>query len=184
MTERAAPTALLVLDVFSTFEFPGGQELFQHAVAPLEQIRLLRHRFHQAGRPVIFVNDNFGRWQDGFDELVAHVEASGDRGRTMVNSLRPAPQDLKLLKPRHSAFFETALPSLLANLDISRIVVTGLAADSCLLCTVLDAHVRGIESVVPVDTTAAQTRERAERALLHLRDTCHIDTPRSAEVLP
>lgn len=182
MTEVAS--TLVVLDVFTSFAFPGGQALFDQAKPAVEQIRQLRNRFHQARRPVIFINDHFGRWQDGFDQLLAHVEHSGDQGRHMVSALRPVGGDFTLLKPRHSAFFETALPSLLAYLDSRRIVVTGLATDSCVLCTALDAHVRGIESIVPVDTTAAQTKERTDRTLLHLRQTCGLATPWVRDIWP
>jgi nicotinamidase-related amidase len=133
---------------------------------------------------VVFVNDNFARWQDGFEKLLGHVEASGDRGRTMVATLRPDAADFRLLKPRHSAFFETALPFLLSYLAVDRIVVTGLAADSCVLSTVLDAHVRGIDVIVPSDTTASQTALRTDRVLTHLRETYGIDTPASAGIDP
>jgi nicotinamidase-related amidase len=184
MNGERSPAALLVLDVFSTFDFPGGDALFEQARQPVERLRVLRQRFHEAGRPVVFVNDNFARWQDSFDELLAYVAASGWRGKAMVAALRPEGRDFKLLKPRHSAFFETALPSLLSCLSLHRSVVTGLAADSCVLCTVLDAHVRGLEAVVPSDTTASQTTVRTERALEHLRETCEIATPLSADITP
>jgi nicotinamidase-related amidase len=185
MNGTTGGSALLVLDIFNTFEFPGGAALFAQAKAgPIDQLRRLRRRFQDAGQPVVFVNDNFARWQDGFDELLAHVESSSEHGRAMVRALRPDGDDLKLLKPRHSAFFETALPSLLYHVSVKRIVVTGLAADSCVLCTVLDAYVRGIDAIVPSDTTASQTAERTERTLAHLRETCGITTPTSAEVTP
>ena len=167
-----------------TFRFPGGEELFNNAQQAGDRIRLLRQRFHEAGCPVIFVNDNFERWQDSFDEIVDHVGRSGEHGRHMVRALRPDAGELKLLKPRHSAFFETALPSLLDHMGVKRIVVTGLAADSCVLSTVLDAYVRRIEAVVPADTTAAETAERRQRTLAHLRETFGIETPVSAHVHP
>lgn len=174
--------ALLILDVFNTFDFPGGDELATHTKGIVPAIVALRDRFHAHGAPVIYVNDNFSRWQDGFDELVDFVRGSGGAGREVADALAPAPTDLKLVKPRHSALFETALPSLLSFLDVRRLVVTGIATDSCILATVLDAHVRGYESVVPVDTTAAQTEERVERTLIHLRDTCAMKTPRSTSI--
>lgn len=184
MAESESRSALLVLDVFNTFQFPGGEELFTSAKEIADRIRLLRQRFREADCPVIFVNDNFERWQDSFDEIVGYVERSDERGRHMVRALRPDTGDLKLLKPRHSAFFETALPSLLDHAGVKRVVVTGLAADSCVLSTALDAYVRRIEAVVPVDTTAAESAERSERTLAHLRETFGIDTPASAEVRP
>jgi nicotinamidase-related amidase len=184
MAESESRSALLVLDVFNTFQFPGGEELFNNATRVVDRVRLLRQRFHEADCPVIFVNDNFERWQDSFDEVVAYVERSGERGRHMVQALRPDASDLKLLKPRHSAFFETALPSLLDHVGVKRVVVSGLAADSCVLSTVLDAYVRRIDAVVPRDTTAAQSEERTGRTLALLRETFGIATPDCGDIRP
>jgi len=175
-------SALVVLDVFSTFLFPGGDALFSETTAVAVSIRELCARFRARHRPVIFANDNFDRWDDDFDGMLARVADSGDLGRRMVGALRPQAGDYRLLKPRHSAFFETPLPSLLAHLQVTGLVICGIATDSCVLATVMDAHVRGLDSVVPVDTTASQTSERTARTLLHLRDSCNVATPRSGEV--
>lgn len=179
-----SPAALLILDAFNTFDFPGGEDLFNHAYDVLPSLGLLRDRFRAANQPVIFINDQMGRWQDSFDQLLEWVDASGDSGQKMLDALRPEPGEYRLLKPRHSAFFETCLPSLLHHLGVSRIVVTGFATDSCLLSTVMDAHVRRIASLVPMDATAAQSNERMRRTLTHLRDTCGVPTPMAAHVRP
>ena len=175
-------SALVVLDVFSTFLFPGGDALFSETTSVAGAIRELCARFRARHRPVIFANDNFDRWDDDFDGMLARVGHSGDRGHRMVHALRPQEGDYRLLKPRHSAFFETSLPSLLAHLQVADLVICGIATDSCVLATVMDAHVRGLDSVVPVDTTASQTAERTARTLLHLRDSCNVATPHSGEV--
>lgn len=184
MNAAVYPSALLVLDVFSAFDFPGGEELYGQARQITQPLHDLCSRYRQAGQPVIFINDNLARWQDSFDDLLGRVASSGAKGKAMVEMLHPNPFDYRLLKPRHSGFFETSLPSLLSHLDVKRVVVAGLAADSCVLCTVMDAHVRGFESVVSLDTTAAQTTERTARVLAHLRESCSIETPPSADVVP
>jgi nicotinamidase-related amidase len=181
MNTAAPPSALLVLDVFSTFDFPGGDALLAQTSGITDNVRRLCGRYRDAGRPVVFVNDNFGRWEESFGDLVTRVGDS--KGSSIATTLRPEPSDYRLLKPRHSAFFETSLPSLLAHLDVARIVVAGIAADSCVLSTVMDAHVRGFDSVVPKDTTASQSAERTARVLAHLSESCGIDTPVSDEVV-
>lgn len=184
MTPGRPLSALLVLDMFSSFDFPGGDELFAQAEGVAEPVRALCRRFRAAGSPVVYVNDNFDRWQDGFEELLAHVQGTGRRGAAMVAAFSPKPHDFKLLKPRHSAFFETSLPSLLSHLRVGRVVVCGLATDSCVLSTVMDAKIRELGVIVPADTTASQTAERTARTLAHLRDSCGVETPPSAGVLP
>jgi nicotinamidase-related amidase len=181
MNIAVPPSALLVLDVFSTFDFLGGDALLEQTSSITDNLRRLCERYRDAERPVVFVNDNFGRWEESFDDLVLRVRAS--RGSAIAAALRPAPSDYQLLKPRHSAFFETALPSLLAYLDVKRIVVAGIAADSCVLSTVMDAHVRGYESIVPKNTTAFQSADRTARVLAHLNESCSIDTPLSEDIV-
>jgi nicotinamidase-related amidase len=181
MNTGTSPSALLVLDVFSTFDFPGGNALLGQSSGIADNLRRLCARYRAAGRPVVFINDNFGQWEETFDDLVMRV--GGSKGSAIAAVLRPGPSDYRLLKPRHSAFFETALPSLLAHLDVKRIVVAGIAADSCVLSTVMDAHVRGFESVVPRDTTASQSADRTARVLAHLTESCGIDTPLSDDVV-
>jgi nicotinamidase-related amidase len=175
--------ALIILDVMSRFDFPGGDALAEHAGTIVEPLRALRMRFSHADRPVIYVNDNMKRWDLTFDDFVELAEGGGDVSRALARGLRPGTRDFKLLKPRHSAFFETPLPSLLADLGVNQLVITGLAGDSCVLCTALDAHVRSFTSVVPRNAVASQSLSRNERALSHLRETCGIDTPAAAEVL-
>lgn len=177
-----ASTAVLVLDIFNGCDFPGGDALFVETRSVLPNIVALCERARQFGVPVIFGNDHFDRWQDDFDRVLDHVAATGDAGSLLVQTLRPHPGDFRLLKPRHSAFFETPLPSLLAHLHVRRVVVCGIATDSCVLATVLDAHVRGLTSIVPVGTTASQSQERTDRTLTHLRESCHVSTPSFEQV--
>lgn len=150
----------------------------------VEPIRVLCQRFRSSERPVAFINDNFARWQDSFDDLLARVEGSGRKGAAMAVAFHPHAVDFRLLKPRHSGFFETPLPSLLAHLRVGHVVVCGLATDSCVLSTALDARIRDFAVTVPADTTASQTHERTVRTLAHLRESCGVETPASAAVRP
>lgn len=55
------------------------------------------------------INDNFGRWQSDFRRLVEHVLHDGVPGEEVARILRPENDDYFVLKPKHSAFFETTL---------------------------------------------------------------------------
>ena len=58
--------ALLLIDVINDFDFPEGDQLLKHA-RPMARILLrLKRRAQKAGVPVIYVNDNFGRWKSDF----------------------------------------------------------------------------------------------------------------------
>jgi nicotinamidase-related amidase len=57
-----AEIALLLIDVINDFAFEGGDVLLGH-VLPAMRIASLKKCLKQAGVPVIYANDNFGRWQ-------------------------------------------------------------------------------------------------------------------------
>src|SRR5690349_8731537 len=57
--------ALLLVDVINTFEYPRGEELLRCSLPIARPIAELKRKARHAGVPVIYVNDNFGRWRSG-----------------------------------------------------------------------------------------------------------------------
>jgi nicotinamidase-related amidase len=163
-----SPVALVVLDMINDLEFPGGETVLRTALPAAERIAALAQRARGAGVPVIFANDNFGRWRSDLDEVIAHVLHDGVRGRPLAERLRPEPEDYVVLKPKHSAFFSTPLDTLLKHLGTERLVITGMATEMCVLFTAMDAHVRDLAIEVPSDCVAGATPERSRDALRYL----------------
>ena len=58
-----ADVALLLIDVINDLEFPEGEQLLRHALPMARQIAALKQRAKREGVPVVYVNDNFGRWR-------------------------------------------------------------------------------------------------------------------------
>ena len=181
MTPPSA-TALLILDMVNLFDFEGGQRLARHAAAVTPAIAALRERFDRAGAPVVYVNDNFTHWRGGFDDLVDRCLAAGGIPADIATRLRPAANHYYILKPKHSAFLATALPVLLAKLGVGKLVLAGLAADSCILATALDANMREYAVWVPGDCVAAQTEARRKASLALLARSSNAQTRTSARV--
>jgi nicotinamidase-related amidase len=173
---------LLIIDMINDLEFPGGEKLLEPATAAADRIRELKERAHAAGVPVVYANDNFGRWQSDFHDVVQHVLDDGVRGQPLAERWRPGPDDYFVLKPKQSAFFATPLETLLAYLGATRLVLTGLTTNQCILFTAGDAHMRDLQLYVPADCVAAQTSEENERALGFLRHTLEVDTSPAAEL--
>ena len=146
--------AVLLIDVINDLEFPGGDRLLPHALAAAGAMAALKRRARDERVPVIYVNDNFGRWRSDFQHLVRHC--LGDvRGRPIVERLRPDPEDYFVLKPKHSGFFSTTLDILLDYLGAKALVVAGLTGDNCVLFTASDAYMRDFRLAVPCDCTAS-----------------------------
>jgi nicotinamidase-related amidase len=163
--------ALLIIDMINSFAFKDGLRLCAASSAIVDTLLRLRAEFHRRSLPVIYVNDNFGHWDSDFNALVERTSASGSRGRDITRALRPTARDYFVLKPRHSAFYETPLSSLLEALKVKRLVLTGIASDSCVLYSATEAHTRGFDVWVPCNAVASLSAERDERSIAHVRDS-------------
>lgn len=176
-------SALIILDMVNLFDFEGGKALATQAKKIAPRIDALRQAYTKRGLPVIFVNDNFLDWNREFSELVTVCGRPGRLGSPIVDTLRPQSSDYYVLKPKHSAFLCTVLPAILNDLKIGRLVLTGIATDSCVLMTAQDAHMRQYEVVVPSDCVAAQTAARSAAALKLMRNSMKLDISPAAAVI-
>jgi len=165
MSRRRAAKALLLVDVFNPLDFDGARKLAPDAVRAAKAAATLAARCRQSRWPVVYANDNYGHWRSDFSDVMRLCLASGSASATIAALMRPAATDYSILKPRHSAFYGTPLEFLLDDLGVRTLVVAGIAADSCVLYTALDAHLRDFRVWVPRDCVAAETDEWRIRAL-------------------
>src|SRR6187431_755232 len=93
-----APTVLLLIDVINDLDFPGGRAYLRFALPAVRRIARLAARARKAGVPVIYVIDNFGRWQSDFREQVRHCREDGVPGAPLAELLPPQKQDYFVLK--------------------------------------------------------------------------------------
>ena len=181
-TETHRP-ALLIIDVITDLEFDGAESMMSRVMAMADAIEQLREVAAAAGWPVIFVNDRFGRWRASFEEEVERCLQEDVRGCPLVRRLRPTEEDYTVLKPKHSAFFGTTLETLLQHLGVTRLVLTGLSGDICVLATAFDAYMRGYQLYVPSDATAAIDPEENDRALAYMQRVLEADTRPASELI-
>lgn len=176
-------TALLLIDVINDFDFPGGAEMLRYALPAAREISLLKKRAQAAGLPIIYVNDNFGRWRSDFRQQIAHCLREQSRGREIAALLYPGESDYFVLKPRHSGFYSTSLEVLLRQLQITRLILTGFATGICVIYTANDAYMRGYELLVPADCVAADDENAHHSALQQMERFLKADTRKSAEIV-
>jgi nicotinamidase-related amidase len=161
----ASPVVLLLIDFVNPLDFDGAEDLSAAAVQAANAAARLRRRVRAAKLQTIYANDNFGDWNTDFKTLWMRCHSSNGDSATMADALRPRADDLTVLKPRHSAFYSTPLALLLQQLRCKRLILTGLAADSCVLFTAMDAYLRGYELWIPQDCVAAETEQARTQAL-------------------
>ncbi|HEY0078031.1 MAG TPA: isochorismatase family cysteine hydrolase [Pyrinomonadaceae bacterium] len=178
-----ADLALLLIDVINDLEFDSGEQLLKHALPMAEHLAALKRRAKQSGIPVIYVNDNFGRWQSDFNKLLSHCLDEGVRGRPVAELLRPDEEnDYFVLKPKHSGFFSTTLDTLLEYLQVKTLILTGLTGDICVLFTANDAYMRDFHLIVPSDCVASSDPEENRHAIEHMQRVLKADTTPSTEL--
>ena len=161
--------ALLLIDVINDLDFPEADQMVDEAVKMARNLAQLKKRAKKAGVPVIYVNDNFGRWKSDFRATVEHCLRKNVRGREVAKILVPQKEDYFVLKPKHSGFFSTSLETLLRYLESRTLILTGIAGNFCVLFTANDAYMRDFDLIVPSDCTVSNSPEENEDALQPMR---------------
>src|SRR2546423_6172217 len=114
---ESCPVALLLIDVINDLDFEDGEKVLTQALPAAKKLAAFAGRARSAGIPVIYVNDNFGKWRSDFRKNVEHCLSDGCRGKPIAELLRPDKDDYFVLKPKHSRVFSTALDTLLKYLQ-------------------------------------------------------------------
>lgn len=168
--------ALILIDVINDMEFETGEALMGSALPAAKKLSQLARRARSAGVPVIYVNDNFGKWRSDFRQQLGHVLEDGVRGEPVAKLLRPDDDDYFVLKAKHSGFYHTQLDLLIDYLQVSTIVLAGFTTDICVLFTASDAYMRDLEIIVPPDCSAAASVKHHESALDHMTRVLKVKT--------
>src|SRR3954469_17016753 len=162
MVPDAAPVALLLIDVINAMDFPeGGERLAANALPAARRLAGVRRPAKDLDIPVIYANDNFGKWRSDFREVVEHA-LEDVPGRPIAELLKPGEDDYFVLKPKHSAFYSTTLEILLGYLGAQTLILTGFAGNNCVLFTASDAYMRDFQLIIPSDCVASTTAEENE----------------------
>lgn len=174
--------ALLLIDVINDLEYPEGDQMLPHARQMASRLATLKKRARAAVVPVIYANDNFGRWRSDFSAQVEHCLHDGVRGQPVVELLRPEEDDYFVLKPKHSGFYSTTLDLLLDYLQAETLVLTGIAGNNCVLFTANDAYLRDFRLFVPADCVASNSDEENRVALEQMRKVLKADIRPSEQI--
>jgi nicotinamidase-related amidase len=170
IVRHRSPVVLLLVDVVNHFEFPDGEAILKNALQVGPRLARLKKRTRDSNIPVVYVNDNFGQWRSDAGKLLAHCLRTDCAGKPFVEAIQPDEQDYCVLKPMHSAFFQTPLDLLLRHLGASSIILAGIATNSCILCTAHDANMREFKVTVVSDCCAARSAREHNEAIANIRE--------------
>jgi nicotinamidase/pyrazinamidase len=109
-----------------------------------------------AGVPIVYVLDRHQPDDPELEECGVHA-VEGTPGAEVWPALAPAADDRIVTKPSYSGFHSTELESVLDDLAVDTLVLTGCATEVQLLTTAMDALQRGFAVELPADSHAGMT---------------------------
>ena len=178
-----APTALVVMDVLGDFEFPGGTKLLRQAEAMGPKLAALKAGLRKKKIPVIYANDNAGKWRSSREAILQNALRKASRGRRLAEILRPDEEDYFVIKPKHSAFYGTGLELLLQYLGVQNIILAGMAGDSCVYFTAADAYLRDYRVFLASDCIVSISPSENRDAIRRMGRLLKTEAARGAELL-
>ena len=174
--------ALILIDVINAMDFPTGNKLAKHGLPAARKLVALKRRAKAANVPVVYANDNYGRWRSDFRATITRATQPGVPGHDISVMLAPEEDDYFVLKPKHSAFYGSSLALLLSYFGCSRVVLGGFAGDRCVRFTAHDAFLRDYETIVASDCIASEEVPANREALAYMRDYLGVATRASARI--
>ena len=178
--------ALLIIDMQRDFLEPGGfGEMLGNNVSQLRRTIEPNQRLLAAWRasqmPVIHTREGHrpdlsdlppakrirgrGRTTIGDPGPMGRILIRGEAGHDIIPELYPLPGEPVIDKPGKGAFHATDLHSILFNLGITQLVVTGVTTEVCVNTTVREANDRGYNCLVPSDCVGSYFPDFQEMGL-------------------
>lgn len=201
--------ALIVIDMQNDFCHADGWSAGRGrdvAVArrPIAPLAALAPRLRAAGVPIVWVN--WGNRPDranlapttlhGFKPTGAetglgdplpngrgHVLQKDSWSAAVVDELAPEAGDIGVDKYRLSGFWDTALDSILRNLDVRTLLFAGVNADQCVACTLHDAAFLGYDCLLLEDAVATSSPDFCLQATLYNVRRCFGFTMTTTDLL-
>lgn len=190
-------TALLVVDMQNDFCTAGG---WLHSIGvdvsvlggAITELGDLIPAARAAGIPVVWVN--WGNRPDGANlppnvvhvydpELdgsgIGSVMPNGSRvltkdgwGAAVVDGLEVLPSDICVDKYRMSGFWDTPLDSILRNLRVDTLLLSGVNSDQCVYSTLVDAACLGYDVILVDDASATTSPDYCHQATVYNTRQC------------
>ena len=146
------------------------QGFLQRVEAMITNIQRLQAAFREQYRRVFFTRHG-AQLSDGSDMVVrrrgreevaraatgkagGHMAVKGEAAYEIDGRVAPRQDELVLDKNTSSAFHSSPIDLYLRNMQIETLILTGVAADQCVLATAIDAADRGFHVILATDACA------------------------------
>ncbi len=174
-------TALLVVDMQNAFVREGaGHAYVPEAASTCPNINRLAEATRAAGGTVVWIlntvtSESFDSWShfhrelstpEGFKRRTESM-SEGSYGHQLYETLKPAPDDVRVRKSRYSAFIQGSsdLDLVLRNRGVDTVLVTGTATNVCCESTARDAMMLNYRTLMVSDACSTFSDEQHAASL-------------------
>lgn len=196
MMEKIDPkkTAVLIIDMQKAFVEPGAALRIAGAKKTVPAIAYFAGRMRQSGAKVIWVtrsyeadgsNMEIPRRKEYEEKGLLGILAPGTTGINSIEDaegLEPEEGDLRIVKPRFSAFFGTGLYDILKERGIDTVILTGTTTPNCIRATAYDAISYDLRTIAAEDCCSSMTDE-IQKANMEDMSRFGTETENSASIL-
>jgi nicotinamidase-related amidase len=163
--------ALLVIDMLEDFVAPSGSLRVPDTERILPRVVEEAEDARRRGETVVYVCDAHAEADREFSRMgwPAHA-VDGTSGARVVAALAPRPGEPLVKKTTYSGFHGSRLETVLEELGIGTLRLTGCVTNICILYTAADAAMRGYQVEVVEDAVAGLAPEDHAWALRQMKD--------------
>ena len=160
-----------MIDLLQDF-FQDGL-LAEHRASLANATNELVDAAHAASIPVIWIRQEYKA--DLSDAPLYNrkhnkpVTIKNTPGSMLLPELHRKEDDYEIVKKRYSSFFETNLHSLLQELQVDTLIITGINTMTCVRTTSIDAYQRDYQVILALDAVDAYDVEQHENSIKYLQ---------------
>lgn len=175
---KTAETAIIIIDMQNDFVDPKGALCVAGAKATIPAIDALAKYGRSKGWQVIHIVREHR--PNGLDVDQPRVPlftdgkpgycVPGTWGCEIVEGISIEPEDMRVVKFRNSAFFQTQLDLILRRMGVTRVILAGTQYPNCVRGTANDAMSLNYETICCLDACSAKTPEVAEANVFDMRN--------------
>ncbi|MGG3574534.1 isochorismatase family cysteine hydrolase [Bacillus gobiensis] len=156
-------TALIIIDMINDFDFDMGELLSEKTRKMVPNLLRVKEHARKMKWPIIYINDHYDTWQADLSTILSACK--NEKSQEIIDQIAPDGDDYFLIKPKHSAFYGTALETLLNKLGAEKLILTGIAGNICVLFTANDAYMREYKLIIPRDCMVSNNDKDNEYTL-------------------
>lgn len=141
---------------------------------PIPHIKKIADLFRKNRKEVVYI---YTAWEKDYSDVAIPLRRMADKAKEMgvlvrgswgaqiIEELTPHESDHMVMKKAYGAFFQSSLDSVLRNLNIKTLIMTGIATNFCVETTSREAVAYGYNVILLSDATATYDPEGHQATL-------------------